>query len=167
MRDGRAQALSERRGFRQRCIRHQDAKFISARASQQIRGALVVVENTRDVQDGAVTDVVPVLIIYAFEAVNIDNGDAEGLMIATETVPLGTRSCEEITLVGKPRERIRVRQLPEVVGVLNEIRDVGMRQHTPPLGSGVTCARMMRPSRVRISTGVLSPVSTVSKRCST
>ena len=132
VRDGPAQAVRKGHGICHRSIRHQDAEFIAAGTCYQIRDTFAVFEDAGNVQDGAVTDVVPELIIYALEAVHIDDGDAEGRMVATEAIPLGTRSCEKIAMVGKPRERIGVRQLPEVVGVLNKVRDVGMRQHTAP-----------------------------------
>ena len=78
VRDGPAQAIRKGGGIRYRRIRHQDAKFIAAGACHQIRSALAVFEDAGDVQDGAVADVMPKVVIYAFETVDIDNGDAEG-----------------------------------------------------------------------------------------
>ena len=129
MRDGPAQALRKRGSIRYRCIRHQDTKFIAAGAGHQIRGALIVFKDARDVQDCAITNIVPEVVIYPFETVDIDNSDAEGSMVAPEAIPLRTCTCEEIAPVGQPREWIGVRQLPKVVGVLNEVRDISMCQH--------------------------------------
>ena len=129
VRDGPAQAVRKRGRIRHRRIRHQDAEFIAAGTCHQIRCALAVFEDAGDVQDGAVTDVMTEGVIYPFEAIDIDNGDAERRMIALEAIPLRKRPREEIAPVGQPRERIGVRQLPEVVGMLNEIRDVSMSQH--------------------------------------
>ena len=100
VRDGPAQAVRKRGRIRHRRIRHQDAEFIAAGTCNQIRSALAVFENAGDVQDGAVTDVMTEGVIYPFEAVDVDNGDAERRMIALEAIPLRKRPREEIAPVG-------------------------------------------------------------------